>query len=94
MKYYHDIKTDEIISEKTLFLEFAKNKKLQPNEYNYSFGHFIENCLTSNNGSIEAVRTYAVKLDKELKTIESDEYTEPEEVESLKEYIANIEKYL
>ena len=94
MKFYHDIETDEIISENALFLEFTKNKKIQPNEYNYSFDHFIKNCLTSNNGSLEAIGTYAMKLEKELKTIKSDEYTEPDEIESLQREIENLKKYL
>lgn len=56
MKVFHDIENDFIVTEKQLYTEFVLLKTAQPDEYNYSFNEFINNCLTIHNGTLQLVR--------------------------------------
>lgn len=47
-----DINSNEIITATRLREEYEENKKNLPEEYNYSFEEYIQNCLTKNNGSL------------------------------------------
>lgn len=56
MLLFHDIESNEIITEKQLFIEYTENKNALPDEYNYSFSDYIRNCLTINNGTLEIIK--------------------------------------
>ena len=47
-----DINSNEIVTAVQLRKEYEENKKNQPEEYNYSFEDYIQNCLAKNNGSL------------------------------------------
>lgn len=52
---YIDIETNETITTEQLFKEYTENKQNAPEEYNYSFAEYINNCLTRNNGTLEKI---------------------------------------
>jgi hypothetical protein len=56
MRYFHDTESRQIISETELLEEFIKLSKENPAEYeNITFGQYISNCLTINNGTLEEI---------------------------------------
>lgn len=56
MRYFHDIESREIISETELLEEFLRLAEENPSEYgNITFGQFLNNCLTINNGTLEEI---------------------------------------
>lgn len=65
MRYYYDIETEKYISESELRTIFG-NLKQENSDIDYSFLHFISNCLTRNNGSLETLQTRKAYLCKEL----------------------------
>ena len=98
MRYYYDIEQQEYIPESELRAIYNQLRTEQPDNYDYSFLHFISNCLTQNNGSLESVIIRKNKLVKEIFDFMSCEYdTETdftEEIESRKKEIAYIDSLL
>ncbi len=56
MLLFHDIESNEIITENQLYSEYIENKKALPFEFNYSFSDYIRNCLTASNGTLEIIK--------------------------------------
>ena len=54
MKYY-DIESGEVITREQLFKEYKHNREIMPDEYNYSFDEYVNNCMTANNGTLEII---------------------------------------
>lgn len=54
MKFY-DIESGKTITREQLFEEYKQNQKIMPDEYNYSFDEYVNNCLTSHNGTLEII---------------------------------------
>lgn len=53
MRYFQDIESKKIISETELLAEFIKLSQENPTEYgNMTFGQYLNNCLTINNGTL------------------------------------------
>lgn len=53
MRFFFDTKTKEIISESELLEEFLRLAKENPTEYeDVTFGQYLNNCLTINNGTL------------------------------------------
>ena len=50
---YRDIESGEIVTESQLFAEYKRFQQEQPDEYNYSFSDYVQNCLVENNGTLE-----------------------------------------
>jgi hypothetical protein len=50
---YYDINTEEYITESDLFEEYEKY--LDEGNYDVTFSQFINNCLTTNDGTLERV---------------------------------------
>ena len=56
MRYFFDTESREIISESELLEEFLRLAKESPSEYgNITFGQYLNNCLTINNGTLEEI---------------------------------------
>lgn len=55
MTRYHDIETDEIITELKLKAEYEEQKKAGYTD-NETFEEYAYNCLTINNGTLEIIR--------------------------------------
>ena len=56
MRYFHDTESRESISETELLEEFVKLSQENPTEYgSITFGQYINNCLTINNGTLEEI---------------------------------------
>lgn len=56
MKEFYDIDSNQFITETELLEEFIEVSKANPTEYeNITFGQYINNCLTINNGTLEEV---------------------------------------
>lgn len=53
---FYDIESEQTITIEHLYNEYTVNKTEQPDEYNYSFMEYINNCLTSNNGTLEIIK--------------------------------------
>ena len=53
---FRDIESGEYITLKTLYSEYMTMKREQPEEYDYSFTEYVNNCLTVNNGTLEKIR--------------------------------------
>lgn len=53
---FYDIESGEYITLETLYSEYLTMQKEQPDEYNYSFTEYINNCLTVNNGTLEKIQ--------------------------------------
>ena len=47
-----DINSNKIVTVEQLRAEYEENKKNQPDEYNYDFVDYIQNCLVVNGGSL------------------------------------------
>lgn len=53
MRFFFDTESREIISESKLLEEFLKLAKENPTEYeDVTFGQYLNNCLTINNGTL------------------------------------------
>ena len=50
---YYDTRTEEYITESDLFEEYEKY--LDEGNYGVTFSQFINNCLTTNDGTLERV---------------------------------------
>lgn len=48
-----DINSNEIVTIEQLLEEYNENKRILPDEFNYSFDEYVKNCLTINNGTLE-----------------------------------------
>ena len=55
MNIFIDTESMRFVTEKELRQEFEQFKREQPEEYNYTFEQYIQNC-TSKNGTLEEVR--------------------------------------
>lgn len=66
MKMFYDFEQCEYISKERLYQIFEQLKKECPCEYNYSFMHFISNCMAINNGSLYTITQRIQQLEKEL----------------------------
>jgi hypothetical protein len=56
MRFFYDIESREIISEAELLQEFLRLAEENPSEYgNITFGQYLSNCLTINNGTLVEV---------------------------------------
>lgn len=55
MNIFIDTEEMRFVTEKELRQEFEQLKREQPEEYNYTFEQYIQNC-TSKNGTLEEVR--------------------------------------
>lgn len=56
MRFFFDTETREIISESELLEEFLRLAEENPSEYgNITFGQYLNNCLTINNGTLEEI---------------------------------------
>jgi len=73
---FHDIESNEEVTEAQLFQEYTEAKKAQPDEYNYSFSNYIENSLTVNNGTL--TETTWNDEDTAVADLNTDPDTEPE----------------
>lgn len=97
-KYYYCIETDEYITMEQLEKEYNELKKADPEQYNYDFSHYLMNCLTINNGSLETMQQRKNYITKQIFMYSFDgfetetEYTE--EIESLKQELQKVEKYM
>lgn len=54
MNIFIDTEAMRFVTEKELRQEFEQLKREQPEEYNYTFEQYIQNC-TSKNGTLEEV---------------------------------------
>lgn len=45
---YIDTENNEIITESELYSEFIELSQNDPNEYNYTFKQYLNNCLSKN----------------------------------------------
>lgn len=50
-----DTNTGEYITAVQLREEYEENRKNNPEEFNYSFEDYIQNCLTKNNGTLDEI---------------------------------------
>lgn len=55
MKTFYDIESEKIVSVLELHNEYTENRKSFPEEFNYSFSEYVNNCLTINNGTLEVI---------------------------------------
>lgn len=56
MRFFFDTELREIISETELLEEFLRLAKENPSEYgDVTFGQYLNNCLTINNGTLVEV---------------------------------------
>jgi hypothetical protein len=56
MRYFHDTESIRIVSETELLQEFIQLSQESPNEYeNMTFGQYLNNCLTINNGTLQEI---------------------------------------
>lgn len=56
MRYFHDTESRQIVSETELLEEFVRLSQENPTEYgNITFGQYLNNCLTINNGTLMEV---------------------------------------
>ena len=55
MKLYRDTENGEILTEAQLQKEFETLKAEEPDEYNYTFKEYLQNC-TSKNGFLELIK--------------------------------------
>ena len=53
---FYDIESSELVTLAQLKEEYNRNRKAQPEEFNYDFADYIRNCLTENNGTLEIIR--------------------------------------
>ena len=83
MKLYYDIENDEYITEKQLFRLFLDFKTDPDNGCDYDFSHYISNCLTVNNGSLQTITGRICSLEKLFKTLTE----EPEEQEIIEKQL-------
>ena len=65
MKIYFDIETDEYVTEKQLFDEYKQAKK-EDSTIDYDFTHYVNNCLTINNGSLYTVKQKIEQLKNQV----------------------------
>lgn len=77
MKIYYDIENDEYITEKELYNLFLKYKMDPANCCDYNFRHYVSNCMTENNGTLQTIAKRISNLEKLFKTLTE----EPEEQE-------------
>lgn len=59
MKYYFDENEGCFVSEEQIKKEFIQLKAEQPNEYNYTFEEYLNNCL-SKNGFLRKANYYLI----------------------------------
>lgn len=56
MRYFHDTESIRIVSETELLQEFIELSKENPAEYgNMTFGQYLNNCMTANNGTLQEI---------------------------------------
>ena len=56
MRSFFDIEARQFISETELLQEFVRLSQENPTEYgNITFGQYLNNCLTINNGTLEEI---------------------------------------
>ena len=88
MKYFYDIESNEIVSEKELENEYSA----MANEENISFDDFILNCHWTKNGTLETMHEHLMILrDRLVNFIFYHETIST--IENLKKEIAALEKY-
>ena len=83
MNVYYDIETEEYITEKQLLRLFLDFKTDPDNNCDYDFSHFISNCMTANNGTLQTITGRICSLEKLFKTLTE----EPEEQEIIKKQL-------
>ena len=97
-RYYYCIKTDEYITREQLAKEFSELKKADPKQYDYDFSHYLMNCLTINNGSLETMQQRKNYIAKQIFLYSLDGFDTDtdfsEEIESLKQELQKLEKYM
>lgn len=74
MNIFYDFEQDEYITKGELFRIFNQLKEENPSEYNYSFPHFVANCMSINNGSLWTIKQRIQKLEQELFFVKLDEF--------------------
>lgn len=98
MRYYYDIEQEKYISREQLKNTFEQLKTENPDEYNYSFPHFVMNCLTSNNGSLQTLSQRKTALEKAFFFATMDEFElgtdDTSESEGVKKEIDYINKLI
>lgn len=57
MKQWLDTESGKVINEYELLDEFKKFQRVLPQEYNYSFARYIENCESKNGTLIRIYET-------------------------------------
>ena len=67
MKWFYDFEQEKYVSETQLKAEYESLKAEDPEQYNYSFQHFINNCLSINNGSLHTLENHKKELLQLLK---------------------------
>lgn len=55
MRQFFDIESRETITESQLYSEYIENMK-SGNYANVTFAEYVNNCLTINNGALEAIQ--------------------------------------
>ena len=97
MKWYYDFEQEKYISKEQLYSEFMRLKTEQPENYDYSFLHFVSNCLASNNGSLYTLSQWINKLEKDYFIAKLDEYDlgldSDSESEQIMQEIEKAKKY-
>ena len=48
-----DINSNETVTVEQLLEEYNENKRILPDEFDYSFDEYVSNCLTINGGTLE-----------------------------------------
>ena len=98
MIYYYDIEQEKYISRDELQNIFNQLKTENPSEYDYSFSHFIMNCSTLHNGSLQTIYQRKQNLEKLYFSIAMDEYEtgldNTSESESIKKEIDFVNKLI
>ena len=52
---FYDVEQDEFVTVEQLEDEYNQFRLDEPENYDYPFSDYIENCLTKNNGTLEIV---------------------------------------
>ena len=96
--YFYCIETGEYITREQLVKEFSELKKADPVQYDYSFSHYIMNCLTSNNGSLQTMQQRKNNLEKQYFFCcideQETELDSTEEKESILQELKKVENYM
>lgn len=89
MKRFYDVDADEIITIDTVRNEYERAKAEEG--YTDTFGHYLECCMTRNNGSLQTLEQYYNSLTADARRMR---FTDPEdndgEAKALEQYAQYI----